>query len=67
MSSYSANPCNKLEWSRVLILNYLQAELAEISWELLSNGFRSYEKRSIEVYIVVFLGVWLGIFFIFYV
>ena len=65
MSSYSPNPKlfydNKLEWSvlRVFIFNYLHPEFAEISWELFSKGFilRSYEKRSIEDLIVVFLGV----------
>lgn len=43
---------SRLELSvlRVFILNYLQPEFAEISWELDSKGLilRSYEKRSIE-------------------
>jgi len=56
MSSCSPNPKlfvdNKLELSvlRAFILNYLQPEFAEISWELHSKGLilRSYENRSIE-------------------
>jgi len=43
---------SRLELSvlRVFILNYLQPEFAETSWELDSKGLilRSYEKRSIE-------------------